>query len=147
MSEARTLTANVVVRNQENDIVVLKSGEELPEWAVDQVGEHVLGGVTTTTADPYKADAGDLTIVKNEDGTEVSVNHADDTEQPADEEDEDVPPYSEWSKTDLKAEARGRGLSGYSNLSSDELVSLLEEDDAANAEEANGEEESDEETE
>lgn len=146
MSETRTLTANVVVRDSEDQIVVLKTGEELPEWAVDQVGEHVLGGVTTTTEDPLKHDAGNLTIVKNEDGTEVSVNHADDTE-PADEEDEDVPPYSDWSKTDLKAEARGRGLSGYSNMSSDELVSLLEEDDAANAEEADGEEESDEETE
>lgn len=134
---ARTLTANVVVRDQEDNVVVLHTGEELPDWAVDQVGEHVLGGVTTTTVDPLKHDAGDLTLVKNPDGTEVSINHADDTEDADDEdsEDEEVP-YSEWSKDDLKSEAKARGLSGYSSLSKEELTSLLEEDDAAQAEDS-----------
>jgi len=133
MSETRTLTANVVVRDQENNIVVLQSGEELPEWAVSQVGEHVLGGVTTTTEDPLKHDTGDLRIVKNEDGTEVSINYADDTDEDPEEEDGEES-YEDLTKDDLKAEAKDRGLSGYSSLSKEELISLLEEDDEARAE-------------
>lgn len=37
------LTANVLL-SREGESVVLLAGEELPEWAVDLVGEHVLDG-------------------------------------------------------------------------------------------------------
>ena len=45
-----TLNANTIVRNG-LEIVVLYAGDEVPEWAVDQIGEHLL------TEDPAPAEA------------------------------------------------------------------------------------------
>ena len=36
------LTANVLGNHPDGSIRVLAAGDDLPEWAADQVGEHVL---------------------------------------------------------------------------------------------------------
>ena len=46
-----------------------------------------------------------------------------------DEESEEAPPYEEWLKADLAAEAEARGLEVKSSMTKAELVELLEADD------------------
>lgn len=130
------LTANVVVRKDEGEIVVLREGEVVPDWAVDQLGDHLTSGISTPATDD-EVDAADddapgvpvESAPASEGGQVVDNGEVDD-----DETEEEVEPYAEWNKADLKAEAKGRQLSGYSDLSKEELVSLLEEDDLTNEE-------------
>jgi hypothetical protein len=51
-----------------------------------------------------------------------------DSEDSADE-DEEVPPYAEWTKKELYAEADDRDIDGRSSMSKAELVAALEADD------------------
>jgi len=53
-----------------------------------------------------------------------------DSEDSADE-DEEVPPYAEWTKKELYAEADDRDIDGRSSMNKSELVAALEADDAS----------------
>jgi len=122
----RVFTANVVARNPEDgQVKVFKIGEDVPEGLF--VGNHAasLEGVTNEVQTSEEAPAGDDTTVINPDAAGAGEDDEDE------EDDESLPPYSEWSKTDLKAEAKGRELEGLSKATVEELVAALEADDAA----------------
>lgn len=123
---ARVFTANVVTRHPETgQTVVFNIGDEVPEGVF--VGDHAATseGVTAERQSTKEAPVSDDTTVVNPDAAGAAE----------DDDDEALPPYSEWSKTDLKAEAKGRELEGYSKATVEELVALLEADDAAHPEE------------
>jgi hypothetical protein len=124
---ARVFTANVVTRHPETgQTVVFNIGDEVPEGVF--VGDHAATseGVTSEVQTNAAPVASDDTTVVNPDAAGASEDSDDD---------DALPPYSEWSKTDLKAEAKGRELEGYSKATVEELVALLEADDAAHPEE------------
>jgi hypothetical protein len=123
---ARVFTANVVTRHPETgQTVVFKIGDEVPEGVF--VGDHAASseGVTAERQTSQAPAASDDTTVVNPDAAGASE----------DDEDESLPPYTEWSKTDLRAEVDGRELDVKSKATVDELVAALEADDAAAAEE------------
>lgn len=130
---AREFTAYVVLRDPDTlQPLSFAPGDEVPEWA--NVGDHVASnGVTRTRQSAEEANTGDDTGASTEGATETVVTPEYEQTDDTDETDE-VPPYEEWSKTDLKAEAKGRELSGYSNATVDELVAMLQADDADNEE-------------
>lgn len=120
-----TLNGNVVVRDERGEIVVLLAGTEVPEWAQAQIGDH-LTAMTLPTGDQDQ-------IVNDIPNVPVPEENPDNDQDP-DDDGEEIESYTELTKDELKAEAKERGLSGYGSLNKDELVSLLEEDDAAQAE-------------
>jgi len=128
-----TLNANVLVRNENGDKVVLLAGNEVPEWAVDQLGEHLtaltLPSERGENPDEDPASAG----YPGSNGTENELVPGDEEEVDEEEEDEELA-YSEWTKEQLKAEAKERELTGYGSASKEDLVKLLEADDAIQAE-------------
>jgi hypothetical protein len=139
-NKKRVFTANVVTRDPATgQNVVFSIGDEVPEGVI--VGDHAasLAGVTRAAEDADDVNTNDDTTVENEDGTETTIvtpdYEADADEAEADEEDDELPPYEEWSKTDLKAEAAGRELTGLSKATVEELVAALKADDAENPEE------------
>jgi len=136
MADKKVLTANVVLRKDDYEVVVLRAGEVVPDWAVEQLGDHLTAGVSRpATDDDLANDDGDSTGVPIESAPASEGGTADvEGYETEDDEEEAEEPYSEWTKDDLKAEAKNRGLSGYSSLSKEELVSLLEEDDVATEE-------------
>lgn len=127
---AKTLNANVIVRDQNNETRVLLAGTEVPEWAEGQLGDH-LTALTLPSEKPAREEdpAAEGYPGANQNGTEE--NPDDDFDEDADEEDA---PYSEWTKEELKAEAKQRELTGYGSASKDDLVKLLEADDAIQSE-------------
>lgn len=49
------LSANTIVRNPDDQSLhVLKAGQDVPEWAVEQVGDHLLDGATAAPAKDEK---------------------------------------------------------------------------------------------
>lgn len=129
MSE-REFTAYVIVKNPEDhQAVTFEPGDVVPEWALDVVGDHVTAGVTKARQTPDEAPASDDAPVIEE----VAADEAE-TEE-VDEDDEALPPYTEWSKTDLRAEVDGRELDVPSKATIADLVAALEADDAENPEE------------
>jgi hypothetical protein len=130
---SREFTAHVVVRNPEDfQIITFAPGDEVPEWALNVVGDHVTQGVTQARQTSEESPADDDTTVTNEDGTETTAVTPE--YEADDEEDEEDVPYTEWSKDDLKAEAKSRELTGLSKATVDELIEALEADDAAEEE-------------
>lgn len=118
------LNANVVVLNEFRESTVLYAGDEIPDWAADQLGDHLIALSLPASKD-----------VDNGEAPAPVVETAQETDPNADvDPDEEVEGYDTWSKEELKTEAKGRGLSGYSSLSKEELVSLLTEDDEIAAE-------------
>lgn len=118
MATGRVFTANVVLARQTGgEATQFKIGDEVPEWANERVGDHASQGVTRA-ADAPAAPA-------------VSVDSGVDTEVVAD--DEDLDSYATWTKAELKDEAKGREIEGFSKMSKDELVAALDADDAADA--------------
>jgi hypothetical protein len=139
MSEAREFTAHVVLREPTTlEVVAFAPGDEVPDWAIGQVGEHVSQGVTRPVQTAEVGVPTITTVVDDGEVTEsitpahevVEDDEADEVEEDDDEAEEEVEPYDQWTKADLKAEAKGRELSGYSSASKEELVELLEQDDA-----------------
>lgn len=131
----RVFTANVVSRDPvTGQTRVFRIGDEVPENLV--VGDHAASGAGTTkqVQSSEESPANDERTVTNEDGTETTIVTPE-YEQDEDEEDEDLPPYEEWSKEDLYSEVKGRGLTGHSKSTHEELVEALKADDAENPEE------------
>jgi hypothetical protein len=120
---ARVFTANVVARHPETgEVVVFKIGDDVPENLF--VGDHAAAseGVTGEVQTSKAAPAGDDTTVINPDAAGAAE----------DDDENELPPYSEWSKTDLRAEVDGRQLEVAKKATVDELVAALEADDLAN---------------
>lgn len=120
---SRTFTANVILRDRNQELHTFLVGEEVPEWA-ENLGDHVYtnskpgGGAVQTAASD---DTSDDTVTPDETPADA-----------ADASDDDLPPYDEWSKADLQSEAKGRQLDGFrTDLNKSELVALLEADDEA----------------
>lgn len=121
----RVFTANVVLIDPDNyGPRVFLIGDEVPEWAI--VGEHVCTSEGTTAL--VQTDGDGATGDESGDGESTGAD-ADKT----DEEDE-IPPYEEWSKTDLRNEVDGRELDVPAKANIADLVAALQADDAANAE-------------
>lgn len=117
-----TLNGNVLVRNPETgDKVVLLAGTEVPDWAIDTIGEHL----TSMTLPTNKTE--------NPDNDPIPAE-SQDVDPNGEHEEEELESYEDLTKEELKAEAKERGLSGYGSLNKEELVALLEEDDEAQAE-------------
>jgi len=137
MADKKVLTANVVLRKDDYELVVLREGEVVPDWAVELLGDHLTGGVSRPATDEEIANAdGDAPGVPLESApaSEGGTADVEGYDSESDEDDEEEVDYNDLTKDELKDEAKTRGLSGYSSLSKDELVSLLEEDDAATEE-------------
>jgi hypothetical protein len=130
MAESRIFTANVVLRDPDTyESRVFLIGEDVPEWA--SVGDHAaqVGQGVTRERQITEGEAPTVTAVTtDEDATDADVDSDDET---ADE----VEPYDQWLKADLKEEAKGRELEGYSTMTKDELVELLTQDDEASNQE------------
>lgn len=124
MATGRVFTANVVLaRNPGGEATQFKIGDEVPEWANEKVGDHVSQGVTRA------ADAPAAPV--------VSIDSGVTTEVVADDEDDELDNYLNWTKAELKDEAKGREIEGFSKMTKEELAAALEADDAV--EEAAGE--------
>lgn len=134
---AREFTSYVVLRHPDTlQAESYKPGDEVPEWAT--VGDHVATsqGVTrdrqssngeSTPNDPANATEGATVTI-------VTPQHEQDDSDDADSDDDSLPPYEEWSKTDLRSEVDGRELDVPKRATVDELVEALKADDAANPE-------------
>lgn len=121
MATGRVFTANVVLaRTPGAEATQFKIGQDVPEWAIEKVGDHASQGVTRA------ADAPAAPVVGIDSGVETQVV-ADDAD------DEDLDSYATWTKAELKDEAKGREIEGFSKMSKDELVAALDADDAADA--------------
>lgn len=127
---AREFTAYVVLRNPvSKQSETFAPGDTVPEWAT--VGDHAASnGVSRSVQTSEEAPADDDTTVENADGTETTI-----VTPEYEEEDESLPPYEEWSKTDLRAEVDGRELDVAKKATVAELVEALQADDAAAEEE------------
>lgn len=135
----REFTAYVVLRDPATgQNVSFEPGDIVPEGVT--VGDHVAtsAGTTRNVQTSETPATGDDTTVKNEDGTETTIvtpeYEQDEADADSDEDDDEVPPYTEWNKTDLQAEAKGRGLTGTSKFTIEELAEALTADDAATEE-------------
>lgn len=125
---AREFTAHVVLHVPGEGPTVFKIGDEVPEWA--NVGDHVTNqGTSRAVQTAEEAPAGDDTVDADESPADAFEEPADDDESPADDDGDDVAPYTEWTKAELKAEAKGREIVGFSKASHEELVTMLEDDD------------------
>lgn len=122
MATGRVFTANVVIPHVPGgEGNQFKIGDEVPEWALNLVGDHASQGVTRAADAPEPV----ATPVDSSEATEVVTDDAD-TE-------EDLDSYTTWTKAELKDEAKGREIEGYSKMSKEELVAALEADDAEDA--------------
>jgi len=84
---------------------------------------------------------------EEEEEEEPEEEEEEEEEPEEEEEEEEEADYSEWSKKELKEEAKERGLKFKKSASADDLRALLEEDDEAGEEPEEGEEEEEEEEE
>lgn len=113
----RIFTANVVLAEHSGgEVSEFQIGDEVPKWAIDRVGDHVCQGTTRASDAPAAG--------------ETPVDASTDTEVVADDEEDS---YSNWNKDELKDEAKGREIQGYSKMSKEELIAALEADDAEEA--------------
>lgn len=121
MATGREFTANVVLAKSPGaEAHQFKIGDEVPAWAVNMVGDHASQGVTRSTEAPAPSE----TPVD----TGVPIEVAADADS---DDDDELDSYLNWSKAELKDEAKGRNIEGYSNMNKEELAAALEADDAA----------------
>ena len=119
MATGREFTANVVLAKSPGaEAHQFKIGDEVPVWAVNLVGDHASQGVTRSTDAPAASetpvDTGTSTTVVTDD-------------------DDDLDSYLNWTKAELKDEAKGRNIEGFSSMNKEELAAALEADDAEDA--------------
>lgn len=123
MATGRVFTANVVLTKSSGaEARQFKIGEEVPQWALDKVGDHASQGVTRSSEAPAPSE----TPVDTGAPTEIVSEPAEDLE-------EDLDSYLNWTKAELKDEAKGRAIEGFSKMSKEELAAALDADDAENA--------------
>lgn len=122
MAPGRVFTANVVLaRHRGGETTEFSIGDEVPQWAIDRVGDHVSQGTTRAADAPAP-------VVTNDESADENTGAADAADTSTAEEKEDT--YASWTKDELKEEVKARELEGYnSKLSKDDLVALLEADD------------------
>lgn len=117
MASGRVFTANVVLARQRGgETEQFSIGDEVPEWALDMVGDHASQG-TTRAADAPEPETPVTTAPVTPEAPAEPVT--------PDEVDEDDT-YESWTKDQLKEEAKAREIAGVSKLSKEELVAALE---------------------
>lgn len=117
MATGRVFTANVVLaRNAGGEVTEFKIGDNVPQWAIDRVGDHVSQGTTRAVDAPAPVTPGNDTLTDPETPAEA---------QEVEEEDS----YADWTKEALKDEAKAREIEGISKMTKDELIAVLEADD------------------
>jgi hypothetical protein len=127
----KKFNAYVAVHKDPAETVWFAPGDEVPDWALELVGDHVYGG------DHEASDSEDvrLTDPENEpddpDTKWSTINTLPPTAEAASDVDEDLG-YADLSKDDLKelCEQRDLPVSG----TKADLIARLEEDDEADAE-------------
>ena len=126
----KTFNAHVAVHKDPAETVWFAPGDDVPDWALDLVGDHVLEGNEDDTEDVR------LTDPENEEddpaGKWSTVNTlppAAETTSDVDEDSDEDLTYADLSKDDLKELLEQRELPVSGNKA--ELIARLEEDDAA----------------
>lgn len=128
---AREFTAYVITRNPDGEEVSFEPGDAVPEWAT--IGDHAATseGTTQEVQTPEAAPQGGNVPNLGDARTEiVTPDYEEADEDDEDDEADELPPYEEWSKTDLRSEVDGRELDVPSKANKDELVAALQADDA-----------------
>ena len=128
----KKFNAHVAVHKDPAETVWFAPGDDVPDWAVDLVGDHVLEGNEDDTEDVR------LTDPENEEddpatkwSTVNTLPPAAETASDVDEDSDEDLTYADLSKDDLKELLEQRELPVSGNKA--ELIARLEEDDAANA--------------
>lgn len=126
MASGRIFTANVVLaRHRGGELTEFKVGDEVPEWALDLVGDHASQGVTRSAEALAPAAPIDDTTADESAAADAAKDAAEETGD-----DDDLDSYTSWTKDELKDEARAREIEGFSKMNKEELVAALEADDA-----------------
>lgn len=136
----RVFTAYVIVRNPDDlQTHTFEPGDAVPDWCIDHVGDHVSEGVSTSRQ-TAKDDDETRTVTNDDGSTTEFVTPESDAAELAEEGEapgenmnavDEEESYEDWTKAELKEEAKGRELEGYSSLTKEELIALLREDDEA----------------
>jgi hypothetical protein len=106
---ARTFAVNVAVHKSAAESVFFRIGDEVPDWALDKVGDHVFEPVDESDDvrfrdpqyeedDPETKFSTPITLPPSVEGT------------PLEEDDEEEVDLDSLSKAELQAEAEARGL-------------------------------------
>ena len=136
MAESRVFTANVVLaRHRGGELTQFSIGDEVPEWALELVGEHASQGTTRAANAPVASAPVDTNGADVEGAAEAAAIAAANAAADADgddEEEDDIDSYEEWTKADLKDEARSREIEGFSSMNKEELIAALEKHDEEN---------------
>lgn len=125
--------AYVSVYKDPAEHVEFAPGDEVPDWALDKVGDHVLEGNgveedDVRLRDPhYEEDSPEVQFSTPTVLPPARPKVADDVEE------EESDGYGSLSKAELQEEAESRGLA--KSGTKDELIARLEEDDEAEDEE------------
>lgn len=123
MATGRVFTANVVLaRHRGGELSEFAIGDEVPDWAADLVGDHASQGTTRSASAPAPVAPGDDTDTETETAAEAEGAET--------QEEEEEDSYADWTKAELKDEARAREIEGFSSMTKDELVAAIEADDA-----------------
>lgn len=131
MASGRIFTANVVLaRHRGGEVSEFKVGDEVPEWAMDMVGDHVSQGTTRASDAPAPAAPINDTTAAVADAAEAANAAAEAAGDDDADDDDDVDSYANWTKDELKDEARAREIDGFSKMNKEELIVALEENDA-----------------
>jgi hypothetical protein len=125
----KKFNAHVAVHKDPAETVWFAPGDDVPEWALDLVGDHVIG-------DAEEAEDVRLTDPENEEdddetkwSTVNTLPPAAETTPDVDEDSDEDLGYEDLSKDDLKSLLEQRDLPVSGNKA--ELIARLEEDDAA----------------
>lgn len=117
MATGRKFTANVVLAKQRGgEPTQFSIGDDVPEWALDRVGEHVIQGVTRASDAPEPVNTGDANTDAPEESDDIPADADDDS-------------YESWTKEQLKEEAKAREIEGIAKMNKDALIAALEADD------------------
>lgn len=135
---AKKFNAHVAVHRDPADVVWFAPGDEVPDWALELVGDHVYGGshegdeeVDVRLTDPHNEEDDPegkfqtaITLPPEEGGTVEDLGDSDDDLEES---------YDDLTKDQLKELCEERELPVSGNKA--ELIARLEEDDATEDEE------------